>query len=90
MRRMDFLNCCLRLDSHKRKSWDELLNHTFLQNVNMVAPTLNHGDDKSMKIDIRKTVNFQDHFSSHLILKIENRIQKYQNKDRRSSKTKTN
>ena len=43
-----------------------------------------------MKIDIRQTVNFQDHFSNHLILKIENRIHKYQNKDRRSSKTKTN
>ena len=39
---MDFLSCCLRLDSHKRKSWDELLKHPFLSNVNINAPALNH------------------------------------------------
>ena len=42
--------------------------------------------EKSMKIDIRQTVNFHDHFNNHLIQKIENRIQKYQNKDRRNSR----
>ena len=42
-----------------------------------------------MQIDIRRTVNFQAHFNDHLMQKIENRIHKYQNKDKKSSKTKT-
>ena len=72
---MDFLNCCLRLDSAKRKTWAELLSHPFLLNLRSIdkaAP-----NRKSVHIDIRQTVNFQEHFNNHLIQKIEKRIKRF-------------
>lgn len=38
---LDFLNCCLRFNSAKRKNWDELLQHHFL-----LAIRVNDSPDK--------------------------------------------
>ena len=48
---MDFLNCCLRLDATKRKTWSELLLHPFLSN----SKPINHYSNsrESVHIDIR-------------------------------------
>ena len=72
---MDFLNCCLRLDSSKRKTWAELLTHPFLLNLRSFNHCTNNRE--SVHIDIRQTVNFQEHFNNHLIQKIEKRINKF-------------
>ena len=78
---MDFLNCCLRLDSTKRKTWDELLQHPFLSNMKPINRYNNSRE--SVHIDIRQTVNFREHFNKHLIQKIEKRISKF-NKEKES------
>ena len=74
---LDFMNSCLRFESGKRKSWEELKQHSFLLGLNYQS------DDscssammgKTIKIDTKKTVNFyREVKADDLLRKIESRI----------------
>ena len=34
---IDFLNCCLKFESNKRKSWDDLIHHPFLSDAGVLS-----------------------------------------------------
>ena len=81
---LDFLNSCLRFDSIKRKDWDQLLDHPFLQdsdvfvtNNNPFLAQLRQFTDpgKSLELNARMSYNLYEVYQNILFEKIERRIQ---------------